>query len=57
VIDSILAELAPIQERAQTYINEPESVRAILAEGSEQARIVARETLEEVRQVMGLMYR
>jgi tryptophanyl-tRNA synthetase len=57
VIDSILAELAPIQERAQTYINEPESVRAILAEGSEQARIAARETLEEVRQVMGLMYR
>ena len=57
VIDSILAELAPIQERAKTYINEPESIRAILAEGSEQARIVARETLEEVRQVMGLMYR
>jgi len=57
VIESILAELAPIQERAQTYINEPDLVRAILAEGSEQARIAARETLEEVRQVMGLMYR
>jgi len=57
VIDSILAELAPIQERANTYIEEPESVRAILAEGCEQARTAARETLEEVRQVMGLMYR
>jgi len=57
VIDSILAELAPIQERANTYIEEPESVRAILAEGCEHARTAARETLEEVRQVMGLMYR
>ncbi len=57
VIDCIIAELAPIQERAQSYIEEPESVRAILAEGCEQASAAARETLEEVRQVMGLIYR
>ncbi len=57
IIDAILAELAPIQERAQHYIEEPALVRSILAEGSEQARIVARETLKEVRQVMGLVYR
>ncbi|MCK5719789.1 MAG: tryptophan--tRNA ligase [Thiomargarita sp.] len=57
IIDSIIAELAPIQERAKNYMEEPESVRAILAEGCEQARQTARETLEEVRQVMGLVYR
>jgi len=57
IIDAILAELAPIQERAQHYIEEPALVRSILAEGSEKARTAARETLEEVRQVMGLVYR
>ena len=57
VIDSVLAELAPIRERALGYIEEPESVRAILNEGCEKARATARETLDEVRQVMGLMYR
>ncbi len=57
IIESILAELAPIRERTQRYLEEPESVRAILTEGSEKARTTARETLEEVREVMGLLYR
>ncbi|MDM8564891.1 tryptophan--tRNA ligase [Candidatus Halobeggiatoa sp. HSG11] len=57
IIDSVLAELAPIRERALHFIEEPESVRAIISEGCEKARDTARETLEEVRQVMGLMYR
>ncbi len=57
IIDAVLAELAPIQERAQAYIEEPESVRAIINEGCEKARDTACETLEEVRQVMGLVYR
>jgi tryptophanyl-tRNA synthetase len=56
VIDKVLAELAPIQERAKRYIEEPESVQAILAEGCEEARTAASETLDEVRQAMGLMY-
>ncbi len=57
IIDAVLAELAPIQERAQQYSQEPELVRSILAEGSEKARAAASETLKEVRQVMGLVYR
>ncbi|KHD05460.1 tryptophan--tRNA ligase [Candidatus Thiomargarita nelsonii] len=57
IIKAILAELAPIQERAKRYIEEPESVKAIIAEGCEEVRAAASETLEEVRQVMGLMYR
>ncbi len=57
IIDQVLAELAPIRERAISYIQEPESVRAIVNEGCEQARATARETLDEVRQAMGLAYR
>ena len=56
VIDAVLAELAPIQERAGEFERDPERVRAIINEGSEAARDVARETLDEVRQAMGLIY-
>lgn len=57
VIEAIKKELAPIHERAQPYLNEPDMVWSIINEGCEQARDTARETLEEVRQVMGLIYR
>jgi tryptophanyl-tRNA synthetase len=57
LIDAVIAELTPIQERIHYYTDEPESVRAIINEGCEKARAVARETLQEVRQVMGLVYR
>ena len=57
IIDAIHEELAPIQERAQEYINDPDMVRNIINEGSEKARDVARQTIDEVRQAMGLAYR
>ena len=57
VIEAVLAELAPIRERAAEYQARPELVRSIVAEGCEEARAVARETLEEVRRAMGLAYR
>jgi tryptophanyl-tRNA synthetase len=57
IVSAVLNELAPIQERSRIYLEEPDSVRAILNEGCEKARAAARETLEEVRQVMGLSYR
>jgi tryptophanyl-tRNA synthetase len=57
VISAVLDELAPIQERAQEYEQDTARVRQIISEGSERARDVARETLEEVRQAMGLGYR
>ncbi|EIJ43433.1 tryptophanyl-tRNA synthetase [Beggiatoa alba B18LD] len=57
VIEGIKAELTPIQEKCRRYQESPETVRAIMSEGCEKARAVARETLEEVRQVMGLSYR
>ncbi len=57
VIDGILAELAPIRERAEEYAGNRQLVRNIINEGSEAARAEARKTLEEVRQAMRLDYR
>ncbi|GAB4294505.1 MAG: tryptophan--tRNA ligase [Thiohalomonadaceae bacterium] len=57
VVDAVLNELRPIQERVVEFSGDPERVRNILAEGSEAARSVARATLDEVRQAMGLSYR
>jgi len=57
LIEAVLNELKPIQERAREYEEDPETVRGIISEGCEDAREVARETMEEVRQAMGLVYR
>ena len=57
IVDSVLQELEPIQERAREFEQDPGRVRAIISEGSAAARDVARKSLEEVRQAMGLSYR
>jgi len=57
LIDAVLKEQSPIRERAEEYMNDPETVRGIIADGCEAARDVARETLEEVRDAMHLVYR
>jgi tryptophanyl-tRNA synthetase len=56
VIDGILIELKPIQERAAQYAEDPTLVKNIVADGCEKARKLARETMREVREVMGLSY-
>jgi tryptophanyl-tRNA synthetase len=57
IIDSIKAELMPIQRRAQDYQEDITSVENIINEGCEAARDVARDTMEEVRKSMGLTLR
>ena len=57
LIDAVQAELAPIRERAKEYEENIGLVRNIINEGCDKARDVARQTLSEVRQVMGLEYR
>ncbi len=57
VIDAVVTELRPIKEKARQFEENPSSVRAIIAEGTEKARDVAKETLDDVRQAMGLNYR
>jgi len=56
VIDGVVNELTPIQARAAEYAEDPTLVKNIVAEGCEKARKLARETMREVRDVMGLNY-
>jgi tryptophanyl-tRNA synthetase len=56
VIESVLEELKPIQERARQYAEDPTLIKNVVAEGCERARKMARETMREVREVMGLSY-
>ncbi len=56
VIDGILKEQAPMQERAQKYLDQPALVRDILADGNQKAAKLARETMRDVRAAMGLNY-
>ncbi len=56
IIDAVLAELAPIRERARQFEEDPQLVRNILQQGGEAAGDVADETLNEVRAAIGLKY-
>ena len=57
LIESVQTELEPMTQRAAEYINNPDLVKSIVAEGNEKAREAAKQTLEEVREAMGLAYR
>ncbi len=56
VIEGILKEQAPMRERAQMYLDDPTLVKNIIADGCEKARELARETMRDVRESMGLEY-
>jgi tryptophanyl-tRNA synthetase len=56
VIDAVLNELAPIRERAAYYEENPDQVRNILADGCEKAQELARDTMRDVREAMGLTF-
>ena len=51
---SMVEELTPIQARAAELAAEPARVDALLADGAERARVVARATMATVRDRMGL---
>ncbi len=57
LIDAVVAEQEVIIERAKEFEQDPRLVRSIINEGNDQARDVAKETLDDVRQAMGLAYR
>jgi tryptophanyl-tRNA synthetase len=56
VIEAILREQAPWRERAEPYLTNPKRVHWIVEVGTERARTVARETMRDVREAMGLRY-
>jgi len=57
LIDRVVVEVQTLRQRAQEYEENRDLVRGIVAEGCEKARNVARQTLDEVHQAMGMNYR
>ncbi len=55
--DGVVAEISAIRTRAREFEENRDLVRGIIAEGCEKARDVARQTLDEVQQAMGMNYR
>ena len=50
------AELAPIRERREKFAQDEDAIYEMLLEGSKKANTVANETLEQVRDAIGLNY-
>ena len=55
--DAVVVDIIAIRERAREFVENRDLVRAIVAEGCEKARDVARQTLEDIHQAMGMNYR
>ena len=55
--DAVVVDIVAIRERAREFVENRDLVRAIIAEGCEKARDVARQTLEDIHQAMGMNYR
>ena len=56
VIDAIVREQQPWRERAAEFTADPKRVHWIVEMGTERARTVARQTMKDVREAMGLGY-
>ncbi|MEJ2068782.1 MAG: tryptophan--tRNA ligase, partial [Deltaproteobacteria bacterium] len=54
LIQRVVEYLAPIQEKRAYYLSHLEEVEGIIQEGTERAREVARNTMREAREAMGL---
>ena len=55
--EAINAEQSQYRQRAQQFEEDPDLVHAILQEGSDKARTIARETLEDVKEAIGISHR
>ena len=56
IIDAVLTELKPMQERAAEFSRDPLAVKNIIAVGNKRAQEAAEDTLAEVRAAIGLGY-
>lgn len=54
LIDALSTEQATFHERAAPFEDDPTLVQDILDEGSERARVIARETMRDVRAAIGI---
>ena len=53
--EAIYNELKPIQERRKRYENDPSLVDRIISEGAQKAQKIAKETIKEVKEKIGLI--
>ena len=53
--EGINTALQPLRERRQALAEKPEYVKEVLSDGTARASVIARETMKEVRQKMGLI--
>ena len=56
VIDAVVRQQQPWKDRAEPYLANPKQVHWIVEMGTERARTVARHTMKDVREAMGLNY-
>ncbi|KMN34211.1 tryptophan--tRNA ligase [Chromobacterium sp. LK1] len=56
VIDGVLREQQPMFERAEQYLSNPNLVKEVVAAGNAKAEQVARATMQDVKDAMGLGY-
>jgi tryptophanyl-tRNA synthetase len=54
LLEHMLASLDPIRERRQAFAEKPDHIVEIIHEGSQRARVVAQETMAEVRSLVRL---
>ncbi|HEX8646142.1 MAG TPA: tryptophan--tRNA ligase, partial [Thermoleophilaceae bacterium] len=54
VAETVTSRLGPIRDRYEELVADPAGLDAVLAEGAERARVLARETMELVRERMGV---
>lgn len=54
VTDAISAMLKPLQEKRAEFVRDQTYIDDVIREGAEKARVIARETVEEVKEKMGL---
>jgi tryptophanyl-tRNA synthetase len=52
--ENMVKALAPIRERAAEWKAHPERIRQVLGDGAQTARVLAHDTMEKVREALGL---
>ncbi|MCY3885770.1 MAG: tryptophan--tRNA ligase [Gammaproteobacteria bacterium] len=57
LIDSLKTEQVQFNDRAAPFVEDRNLIRNIIEKGSEKARVIAKETLEDVRSAMGVSFR
>ena len=53
--EAIFKQLQPIQDKRKELESKPHEVDRIIEEGGEKARVIAKKTVQEVKEKMGLL--